>query len=217
MLDKYESVKFLSLCAEALWPENTSVVNYTHSIMAIVPWNFNMLVFNDVLLNDCFSQFGAIGLLDSLFIYLSVWNESTIPWDVFCNLLGSNWHFVMHIIKFGWSRWQIFSGDVSEFANGLSKLSFISSSWAAVTYAVDTPSRSCRSQSWSARCFCCLLPVGSIPVLSCCVEVPGDGRSITLEQHSPSFSEWIMACSRSHSSEFSWVKQLWMVWKFITD
>ena len=117
--------------------------------MAAVAWDFGVLVFNDVLLDEGGPCVHALALLDGVVVDLSVWQESTVTWDVPRHFLGSDRKFIFFVA--GHARrfvWQQVSGVVPKGSESLVELSIVAASRGAVGLSVCAPLWSLRHDSF---------------------------------------------------------------------
>lgn len=79
----------LALGAKALGSYVASVVHHAHSLVTLVAWNSNMLIFHDVLFDYSLPCLLSFGLFHGVSIYFCLRDETTISWNMVGHLLGS--------------------------------------------------------------------------------------------------------------------------------
>ena len=80
----------LTLGGKTGWSESTSVVDNTCWFVALIAWESDTLVLNDVLLDDRVSNGGTDGLLHGFWVHVDVRYETIVPWNMLGNLRCSN-------------------------------------------------------------------------------------------------------------------------------
>ena len=97
--------------------------------MATVPWNFGMLVLNNILLDEGGSRVDSLTLFDGIVVDLSVRKETTVAWDVACHFLGSDGKFIFFVVgdTSGIVGQQV-SGVVAKGPESLGELSIVAAS-----------------------------------------------------------------------------------------
>ena len=97
--------------------------------MATVPWNFGMLVLNNILLDEGGSRVDSLTLFDGIVVDLGVRKETTVAWDVASHFLSSNGKFVFFVVRdtSGIVGQQV-SGVVAKGPESLGELSIVAAS-----------------------------------------------------------------------------------------
>ena len=68
--------------------------------MALVAWHAQVLVFHDVLLDNCGSRVLPFGLPNGVLVHVSLGNVPVVAWNVAGHLRASNAQIVVFIILF---------------------------------------------------------------------------------------------------------------------
>ena len=97
--------------------------------MATVPWDFGVLVLNNILLDKGGSRVDSLTLLDGIVVDLSIRKETTVAWDVASHFLSSNGKFVFFVVgdTSGIVGQQV-SGVVAKGPESLGELSIVAAS-----------------------------------------------------------------------------------------
>ena len=85
----------LAVCVEAVGPERSSLIHSTHRFVSRVPWHFNLIVLNDVLLDNGVSIAEGRSLCNGIFVEVSLGDETIVAWDVSCSFCGSHGELVV--------------------------------------------------------------------------------------------------------------------------
>ena len=82
------------------WRSSSAFIIYrVHWLVPRISWQFNLIVFNDVLLDNGVSVSSELWLYYSVWIEVSLWNESVVAWDMRGRLCRSHRQFVMLIVR----------------------------------------------------------------------------------------------------------------------
>ena len=86
----YISNEWFSCAWQTAWPEDASIVEDTHWLVAWVSRYSHMIVLNYILFNEGFTSLSTLGLWHSSLINLSLWQKSIITWNMRCSFGCSN-------------------------------------------------------------------------------------------------------------------------------
>ena len=76
------SLEMLAGCVEAVGPERSSLIHSTHRFVSRVPWHFNLIVLNDVLLDNGVAGAQRRGLLDGARVEVGLRDETVVAWNM---------------------------------------------------------------------------------------------------------------------------------------
>ena len=150
----------LAVCVEAVGPERSSLIHSTHRFVSRVPWHFNLIVLNDVLLDNGVAGAQRRGLLDGARVEVGLRDETVVAWNMRrgfscadCQLvvlvglgLGLPWQFRSWVMAVGAVRNLILSVEVATLRR--------------VSLAIIAPQRTLRYSHWCGH----LLLVGHLRV-----------------------------------------------------
>ena len=221
-LNSHKSHECLSLGAEATWSQRSSVVHYTHWLVTSVAWNSYILVFYDILFDDCHSCCFSCGLWVGPNICICGWDEAVVPWDVLGHLSSSYGQFVLLVALRHWIMWQDRSWFVTMLAESISEFTEVVASWWAVGLSINWPEGSSWNDSVLVgdliyNTLVCWLPVSSWDYIL------SDGLSSGAQGHWSISTLFHFTCNSMSSgelfisSELGAIVELWVVYKFITD
>ena len=146
--DGQRSLEMLAVCVEAVGPERSSLIHSTHRFVSRVPWHFDLIVLNDVLLDNGVAGAQRRGLLDSARIEVGLRDETVVAWNMRCGLgcadcqlvvlvglgLGLPWQFRSWVVAVGAERFLILSVEVAALRR--------------ISLAIIAPQRALRYSHW---------------------------------------------------------------------
>ena len=154
------SLEMLAVCVEAVGPERSSLIHSTHRFVSRVPWHFNLIVLNDVLLDNGVAGAERRGLLDGARVEVSLRDEAVVAWNMRCGLGCADCQLVVLVgLRLGLLR-QFRSWVMSVGAERFLELSVEVATLRRVSLAIITPQRALRYSHWCGH----LLLVGHLRV-----------------------------------------------------
>jgi len=109
----WRSAEFLSHSGEAVWSDASFLVASIHWFVALVAWQFDLIVLDDVLLDDGLSCAKLSSLTYCLRVVICSWDEAVIAWNVSGCFSGSCGQLVILIEGLGGFTWEFISWVVS--------------------------------------------------------------------------------------------------------
>ena len=150
----------LASCVEAVGPERSSLIHSAHRLVSRVPWHFNLIVLNDVLLDNSVASTQRRGLLDSARVEVRLRDETVVAWNMRCSLGCANCQLMMLVgLRLGLA-WQFRSWVMAVGAERFLELSVEVATLRRVSLAIITPQRALRYSNWGSH----LLLVGHLRV-----------------------------------------------------
>ena len=209
--------------AETIWSKNSSVINNAHCLVSLVARNFNTLIFNNILLDNCISNFLTFWLLHSILININVRYETIVAWYMVRDLSSSNRKLKVSVFLSCCLSRQNSSWIVTMVSKWICKFSFILPSLWAIGLSVNRPKWS----SWfnlifrSGRVYDAL--ICRFPMLRW-IDVFGHCLSSISETHRSNWSSCTLRFFESFSLRFGHIssklcriEQLWVVDIFVFD
>ena len=207
-------------CAKAIWSQSSSIIHNAHSLVSLIAWKFNWLIFNNILFDNGFSCFLTFWLLNCILININVRYETIVAWNMVGHLGGSDRKLKVSICLLCSIMRQNISWVVTMVSVWVSEFCLILSSWWAISLSIDGPKWS----SWFnliSRSSCINNSfISWFPVLSW-IDILAHSLTSICEAHwckwslnTTAESHWL---SSGHvSSKFCRIEQLWVMNVFIT-
>ena len=182
--------------------------------MTLVTRHLNVLVFNNILFNESHTKLVSFRLLHSIFVYICVWNESTIPWNMLCHLLSANCQFGVLIGLLGCFMWKHSSWVMSKSAYSFLKLSLVYTTTRAIALSINAPIWTLWYKPLHGSRISGSSSIVRLPVLSWW-DVLGTRWSCLVQAHCGSCTKWSLS-SHKVTSELGWIEELWMMSILVT-
>ena len=99
------SAELLSSGCKTVWSDASLLVASVHWLVALVAWQFDLIVLDDVLLDDGLSCAELSCLAYCLWVVICSWDEAVIAWDVGGCFCGSCSQLVILVVILGGIAW----------------------------------------------------------------------------------------------------------------
>ena len=87
-------MEFLSCGTQAIWTNNTFVVNGRHRLVTRVSWELDLVILDNVLFDDGVPVALESGLVQCELIKVGLWDESVVTWNMRSGLCRSHCELV---------------------------------------------------------------------------------------------------------------------------
>ena len=90
--------EFFAVSVEALRADFSLLIHGIHWLVALVPWNLHLIVFNDVLLDDGVTGAQGRRLLHCARVEVSLRNKSIVAWNMRSGLRSTNCQLMVLVL-----------------------------------------------------------------------------------------------------------------------
>ena len=135
----WSSVERLALSAQACGSNGSPIVDNTNRLMALVTWQLDTVVLDNVLLDDCVTCIRSLRLVNCLLVHVDLRDEAVVAWDVVCHLSRANREVIDFVHLLCGLGWKNVSRIMSILSERFAKFCHVPSSRRAVGLTIDGP------------------------------------------------------------------------------
>ena len=92
-------VESLAVCLKTVRTRHAPIINSAHGFVALVAWQLDLVVINDILFHDCVAALATLQLrlAECVLVEVTLWNVAVVAWNVRGYLSGAHGQVVQGV------------------------------------------------------------------------------------------------------------------------